>query len=118
VRIDSTPRELAVIERVNEAPRGKDDVRCVTLLLARVARSLHAAHEHGLVHRDVKPGNIMLTHAGDPVILDFGLARADDETLALTQTGEACGTPAYMAPEQWGARSRASTRARTCISSA
>ncbi len=71
------------------------------LVIERVARSLHAAHEAGLVHRDVKPANIMISRDGRPVILDFGLARADDhESQGLTRTGDLLGTPAYMAPEQ------------------
>ncbi len=67
----------------------------------RAARALHEAHEAGLVHRDVKPGNLMVTPHGDPVVLDFGLARDDTaEEQALTVTGSPVGTPAYMAPEQ------------------
>jgi len=70
-------------------------------LLEEAARAVHAAHEQGLIHRDVKPGNIMVTGEGVPVILDFGLAR--DELLegrTLTRTGDPLGTPAYMSPEQ------------------
>lgn len=80
---------------------GKDALQDVLKMLERCARALHAAHEAGLVHRDVKPGNIMVTTEGQPVLLDFGLAR-DDEALgeALTETGQLLGTPAYMAPEQ------------------
>ncbi len=70
-------------------------------LIERVARSLHTAHENGLVHRDIKPGNIMLGKEGRPIILDFGLARDEDaDGMGLTRTGDVLGTPAYMAPEQ------------------
>jgi serine/threonine protein kinase/formylglycine-generating enzyme required for sulfatase activity len=77
------------------------DVARTLLLFEQVARALHAAHERGIVHRDVKPGNIMVSDAGDPVLLDFGLAQdLDAETLTLTGTGDQLGTPAYMSPEQ------------------
>ncbi|MFI5401511.1 MAG: protein kinase [Planctomycetota bacterium] len=79
------------------------DVERVCLLVERVARALHAAHEMGLVHRDIKPGNIMVTASGEPVILDFGLAR-DAASGDLTRTGTLLGTPAYMSPEQIGAK--------------
>jgi formylglycine-generating enzyme required for sulfatase activity/tRNA A-37 threonylcarbamoyl transferase component Bud32 len=70
-------------------------------LLERAARALHVAHEAGLVHRDVKPGNIMVTPEGNPVLLDFGIARdLHAEGAGLTQSGQIIGTPAYLAPEQ------------------
>src|SRR5688572_13294303 len=70
-------------------------------LVERAARALHAAHEAGLIHRDIKPGNIMVTPEGDPVILDFGLARAEDGAQqTITHSGDLLGTPAYMSPEQ------------------
>ena len=66
-----------------------------------VARALHHAHECGVIHRDVKPGNIMIRPDGAPVVLDFGLARnLDDGDPTLTLPGDVLGTPAYMAPEQ------------------
>ncbi len=65
---------------------------------ARVAEALHHAHEHGIVHRDVKPANVMLLPSGDPKVMDFGIARL--ERSDLTQPGEAFGTPLYMSPEQ------------------
>lgn len=72
----------------------------VIALGEKAARALHAAHEAGLLHRDVKPGNIMVTPDGDPVLLDFGLARDDEAGRTLTAAGALVGTPAYMAPEQ------------------
>ncbi len=70
-------------------------------LFEEAALALHAAHEAHVVHRDVKPGNIMIDGSGHPVILDFGLARdASGEMSTLTQSGDLMGTPAYMSPEQ------------------
>ena len=66
-----------------------------------VARALHAAHEAGVVHRDVKPGNIMLTPDGQALVLDFGLAYASEsQSGTVTREGDVFGTPAYMSPEQ------------------
>ncbi len=77
------------------------DVARVLRLVERLARSIHAAHEHGVVHRDVKPGNVIVGEDGQPVILDFGLAQAQDAAFpTVTRTGDVFGTPAYMAPEQ------------------
>jgi len=80
---------------------GKDAMQDVLRLIERSARALHAAHEVGLVHRDIKPGNLMVSPDGQPVLLDFGLARdIEDQSEALTETGQIMGTPAYMAAEQ------------------
>jgi hypothetical protein len=73
---------------------------CLTFF-EKVARVLHRAHEAGLVHRDVKPANLMITEEGDPVLLDFGLVRElEDADEPLTESGQVLGTPAYLAPEQ------------------
>jgi eukaryotic-like serine/threonine-protein kinase len=79
--------------------RGRLDVGRAVGVGARVADALCAAHAAGLIHRDVKPGNVMLTDGGGVKVLDFGIARALDAT-ALTQTASVLGTAAYMAPEQ------------------
>ncbi len=70
-------------------------------LVARVAEALGHAHEKGVVHRDVKPANIMLLPSGQPKIMDFGIAKIP--TSQLTAAGEFFGTPSYMSPEQAGA---------------
>jgi serine/threonine-protein kinase len=71
------------------------------LRIAReAAQALHYAHEHGVLHRDVKPENILLTKDGNTLVADFGVARAMVGDESLTQTGLAVGTPAYMSPEQ------------------
>jgi serine/threonine protein kinase len=69
------------------------EVLRVAVLMEKTARALHAAHEAGLIHRDVKPGNIMVTKDCEPVLLDFGLARDDDEDHGLTMTGTALVVP-------------------------
>ncbi|PYI47538.1 MAG: hypothetical protein DMF11_06090 [Verrucomicrobia bacterium] len=69
-------------------------------LIARVARTVHYAHEHGILHRDIKPGNILLDREGEPHLTDFGLARLVESESTVTRTLEVLGTPSYMAPEQ------------------
>src|SRR6266511_6379157 len=69
-------------------------------LIAKVARTVRYAHEHGILHRDIKPGNILLDAKGEPHLTDFGLARLVESESTVTRTLEVLGTPSYMAPEQ------------------
>ena len=69
-------------------------------LLEKVARALHFAHGHGVIHRDIKPDNIVVRTDGEPQVMDFGLAREVGSEAQLSVTGQVMGTPAYMAPEQ------------------
>jgi len=68
-------------------------------LVTKVARAVHHAHQRGVLHRDLKPGNILLDENGEPLVADFGLARDTENGVRLTVSGAMLGTPAYMAPE-------------------
>jgi tetratricopeptide (TPR) repeat protein len=70
------------------------------LLMAKVAQAVHYAHERGVLHRDLKPGNILLDGRGEPLISDFGLARCEEIASHLTRSLTSFGTPGYIAPEQ------------------
>src|SRR5437870_10673262 len=69
-------------------------------LIAKLARTVFYAHEHGILHRDIKPGNILLDAKGEPHLTDFGLARLVETESTVTRTLEVLGTPSYMAAEQ------------------
>jgi serine/threonine protein kinase/Tfp pilus assembly protein PilF len=75
-------------------------IRRAVELIAKVARTVHYAHEHRILHRDIKPGNILLDGKGEPHLTDFGLARLVETESTVTRTLEVLGTPSYMAPEQ------------------
>ena len=79
--------------------RGRLPVDEAVAILRQVALALDAAHEQGIIHRDIKPQNILLTEEGVPKVTDFGIARAADLG-TMTRTGMVMGTPQYMSPEQ------------------
>ncbi len=69
-------------------------------LLVKLAEAVHHAHDSGVVHRDLKPGNIMIDREGEPHVIDFGLAKREAGEITMTVDGHILGTPAYMSPEQ------------------
>ena len=81
-------------------PTLRDDPRQVVRLLAKVTRAVQHAHRQGILHRDLKPGNILLDGRGEPLVSDFGLAKWLDASSDLTRTLTVFGTPGYIAPEQ------------------
>jgi TolB-like protein/tetratricopeptide (TPR) repeat protein/predicted Ser/Thr protein kinase len=83
-----------IIKRESMSPR-----RAAELLL-KIARTVQFAHEHGILHRDIKPGNILLDQSGEPHLTDFGLARLIEQESTITNSFEVLGTPSYMPPEQ------------------
>ncbi len=106
-RVDSRP--TAADELIKVAPmraaETADHIRVVARLAHQAAEALHAAHEYGVVHRDVKPSNLLLDDHGKLWVTDFGLARcregqAEQGPARLTQTGDVLGTMRYMSPEQ------------------
>ena len=102
----TTPRPYLVMELVEGQPLSDllrpgapMDPDVVADLMAQAADAVGAAHVAGIVHRDVKPGNLIITPDRRVKVTDFGIARAARET-ALTETGQVLGTPAYLSPEQ------------------
>ncbi len=80
-------------------------------LIVKVAEAVQHAHQAGVVHRDLKPGNIMVDRDGQPHVIDFGLAKRDTGEVTMTVDGNILGTPAYMSPEQaWGKGHEADAR--------
>ncbi|MFT5052566.1 MAG: WD40 repeat protein/serine/threonine protein kinase, partial [Chlamydiales bacterium] len=93
--------EKSVFIELPWVPGSRTELHRVLHFFERAARALHAAHEAGVVHRDVKPANIAIGPDARPILLDFGLALDEDaHTPDLTRSGDVFGTPAYMSPEQ------------------
>src|SRR5437762_1807618 len=87
--------------QLDEVVRRKPmSIRQAAELIGKVARIVHYAHEHRILHRDIKPGNILLDQKSEPHLTDFGLARLVESESTVTRTMEVLGTPSYMAPEQ------------------
>jgi serine/threonine protein kinase/WD40 repeat protein len=82
------------------AKRYQTDPRDAVRVVKEISEAIEHAHRRGILHRDIKPGNILLDKEGQPHVTDFGLARRVDDNSSLTRTGSILGTPAYLAPEQ------------------
>jgi serine/threonine protein kinase/tetratricopeptide (TPR) repeat protein len=82
------------------APALRNEPRRAVALMAKVARAVQYAHDQGILHRDLKPGNILLDGHGEPLVSDFGLAKWLERTGHVTRTPTVFGTPGYIAPEQ------------------
>lgn len=95
----------AVIKREPMSPRQSVE------LLAKIARTVQFAHERGILHRDIKPGNILLDGKGEPQLTDFGLARLIEQQSTVTNSSDVLGTPSYMSPEQAGGHAKELTAA-------
>ncbi|HMJ04847.1 MAG TPA: protein kinase, partial [Chthoniobacterales bacterium] len=94
------------------AAQHREDYRAIAGAAAKVARAVAHAHERGILHRDLKPSNILWDSAGEPQVTDFGLAKVLAVTdVLLTFSGQALGSPSYMAPEQMGDRNAEITTA-------
>src|SRR5215831_8270250 len=82
------------------APALRSDLRRAVGVMVKVARAVQYAHEQGILHRDLKPGNILLDGRSEPLVSDFGLAKWLEPTGRMTRTPSIFGTPGYIAPEQ------------------
>jgi Serine/threonine protein kinase len=93
------------------APAFRSEPRRAVALMVKVSRAIQYAHEQGILHRDLKPGNILLDGRGEPMVSDFGLAKWLEPTGRLTRTPSIFGTPGYIAPEQVNGSDRKLTSA-------
>lgn len=82
------------------SPRLRNDYGRIVELVAKIADAIHHAHQRGILHRDLKPGNVLVEADDQPLVTDFGLARKMEANQELTQTGAVIGTPGFMSPEQ------------------
>ncbi len=92
-------------------PQTRSELEAMVALAVRLARAVQFAHERGVLHRDLKPGNVLLDALGEPHLTDFGLAKLIEQDSSLTHTNAILGTPSYMAPEQASGDTHAATTA-------
>jgi eukaryotic-like serine/threonine-protein kinase len=95
----------------HQIARFAHDLRAAAQLMATVARAIHHAHQRGILHRDIKPRNILMDPTGEPHVTDFGLAKRVDLPSDLTRSETVMGTPDYMSPEQAQGRNNQLTTA-------
>lgn len=120
VSVHEVGREEERIYIVSDFVQGSTLTECLTAqrftpreaaeLCVKLADAIHQAHEVGVVHRDLKPGNIMIGIDGEPYITDFGLAKRDSGEVTMTLDGQVMGTPAYMSPEQASGKGHSADR--------
>ena len=95
-------RHFIAMEFVDGVALGKANLnpRQASEVIAKLARALEEAHKEGVIHRDLKPDNLMITKGGRPYVMDFGLAKTVEAESSLSVSGDIMGTPAFMSPEQ------------------
>jgi serine/threonine protein kinase len=95
-------RHFIAMEFVDGTSLGKTPltIRQAIEIIAQIARALSEAHKEGVIHRDLKPDNLMVTKSGRPYVMDFGLAKSVEAESSLSMSGDIMGTPLYMSPEQ------------------
>lgn len=91
---------IAVAAQPEGKAISKEQQRSIAATVAKIARAIHYAHQQGILHRDLKPGNILIDAKGEPYVTDFGLAMRMESTERLTKVDAVVGTAAYMPPEQ------------------
>ena len=93
-------RGYTLSELLEEAPSHRLAPRVALGISRQICRGLQAAHEQGIIHRDIKPQNVLIDHKGEVKVMDFGIARMAEAKEGMTQAGLIVGTPHYMSPEQ------------------
>jgi serine/threonine-protein kinase len=93
-------RGYTLSELLDEAANHRLAPRVALGIARQICRGLEAAHEQGIIHRDIKPQNVLIDHKGEVKLMDFGIARVAEATEGMTQAGLIVGTPHYMSPEQ------------------